>query len=156
MTDAPASRVRPARRSPSDLSPSRSTARPSIATTDGEPAWLGADRRAALARFEALPIESNMLYTTYVDLRTAVLDAVDAVPATARGRPAPARHRARRRDGRPRLVPRGRVETLALDAAASRAGVTLETLGEFVDDDAAEASGRPTPAPCPRTTSSPS
>ena len=45
----------------------------------GEPAWLSADRRAAFARFEALPIESNLLYTTYVDLRTAVLDDVDAV-----------------------------------------------------------------------------
>ncbi len=138
MTDAPASRVRPARRSPSDLSFTIDGASVDR-ITDGEPAWLGADRRAALARFEALPIESNMLYTTYVDLRTAVLDAVDPYP----------------RPHADDLLPRGTepdagtaglasfredgVEILALDATASDAGVTLEPLGEFIDDDAAEA-----------------
>ena len=45
MTDAPASRVRPARRSPADLSfPFDGGHVDRI--TDGEPAWLSADRRA--------------------------------------------------------------------------------------------------------------
>ena len=130
MTDAPASRVRPARRSPSDLSFTVDGASVDR-ITDGEPAWLGADRRAALARFEALPIESNMLYTTYVDLRTAVLDASsrtrDRPPTTCcRTAPSPT-------PGRPASPRSARTgsRSLALDAVAADAGVTLETLGEF-------------------------
>ena len=44
-----------------------------------EPGWLLDERLAALARFAELPIESNRLYTTYVDLRNAHL--TDARPA---------------------------------------------------------------------------
>ena len=77
MTDATASRIRPARRSPTELT-FEFDANRLEELTGGEPAWLSADRRAAFARFEALPIETNQLYTTYVDLRTAVLD--DVVP----------------------------------------------------------------------------
>ena len=138
MTDAPASRIRPARRSPFELS-FKFEERHVDQTTEGEPDWLTADRRAAYARFAALPIESNMLYTTYVDLRTAVLDDVIAY--------------ARSRDGD--LVAHGasapdagtaglasfredRVETIALTGDARAAGVTLETLGDFVGQGAAE------------------
>jgi Fe-S cluster assembly scaffold protein SufB len=138
MTDAPASRVRPARRSPFDLSFEFENWRVDQ-LTEGEPNWLAQDRHAAYARFAALPIESNMLYTTYVDLRTAVLD--DVVPY----------RRSREED----LIPSGasvpdagtaglasfredRVETLALDAAATSAGVTIETLDDFTRREAAE------------------
>ena len=139
MTDAPASRVRPARRSPSDLSFTFED-RHVEHLTAGEPAWLSADRRAALARFAALPIESNMLYTTYVDLRTAVLDDVEPYDRSTgddllpRGAAAPEAGTAGLASFR-----EDRVETLALDDAASRAGVTLETLGAFIADGAAEA-----------------
>ena len=139
MTDATASRVRPARRSPTELTFEFDTNRLEE-LTEGEPAWLSADRRAALARFEALPIETNQLYTTYVDLRTAVLD--DVVPYV--------------RSREIERIPQGAsepdsgtaglasfqddlVETLALDPAVSAAGVTLEALGDFILDDAAEA-----------------
>ncbi len=138
MTDATASRIRPARRSPSELS-FEFVESEVDRVTDGEPDWLGADRRAAFARFAALPIESNQLYTTYVDLRTAVLE--DVVPWS--------------RSREEELIPHGasepdagtaglaafaddQVETLALDPAASAAGVTLATLGEFSWDEAAE------------------
>ncbi len=40
-----------------------------------EPAWLRADRRAALERYLALPVEPNQLYTPYLDLRAADLFA---------------------------------------------------------------------------------
>lgn len=42
-----------------------------------EPDWLRNERLAASAAFEALPIEPNQLYTTYVDLRSADLADVD-------------------------------------------------------------------------------
>ena len=99
MTDATASRIRPNRRSPTELT-FEFDASHVDRLTEGEPAWLSADRRAAYERFAALPIESNQLYTTYVDLRTAVLDDVvpwsrsresDTVPERPnpnRGRPA--------------------------------------------------------------------
>ena len=35
----------------------------------GEPDWLAADRLAAAALVLDLPVESNPLFTTYVDLR---------------------------------------------------------------------------------------
>jgi Fe-S cluster assembly scaffold protein SufB len=139
MTDAPASRIRPNRRSPSDLTFAFESWRVDD-LTEGEPAWLSADRRAAYERFAALPIESNQLYTTYVDLRTAVLE--DVVPWS--------------RSREVELVPHGaseldagtaglaafaddHVETLVLDPAVSAAGVTLEALGDFIFEKGAEA-----------------
>ena len=41
-----------------------------------EPAWLRAERLVASEGFDALAIESNQLYTPYVDLRAASLEAV--------------------------------------------------------------------------------
>jgi Fe-S cluster assembly scaffold protein SufB len=52
-----------------------------IAAARQEPAWLIADRRAALASFDALPVEPNQLYTPYLDLRAA--DLFGAAPYTA-------------------------------------------------------------------------
>ena len=63
---------RAARRSPTEL-----TFRLDEALVDRsasrEPAWLADDRRAALGRYRELPLESNRLYTPYVDLRPADL-----------------------------------------------------------------------------------
>jgi Fe-S cluster assembly scaffold protein SufB len=60
----------------------------SIAKAAKDPAWLRADRLAGLRAFEALPVESNSLYTPYVDLRNARLRAArpylpGAAPAQA-------------------------------------------------------------------------
>ncbi len=140
MTDAPASRIRPARRSPSDLTFAFEP-RHLEEATEGEPAWLTADRRAAYARFAALPIESNMLYTTYVDLRTAVLDDVIPYPR-ARGEALVPRGGSTPETGTAGLAAfrHDAVETVALDDAATAAGVTLETLGASIarDPEAAE------------------
>ena len=69
-----------------------------IAGLADEPAWLLADRLEGLARAAELPIESNQLFTSYVDLRAAKLAEIepyletgdaaevsDAIPAGASG-----------------------------------------------------------------------
>ncbi|MDQ2965987.1 MAG: SufD family Fe-S cluster assembly protein [Chloroflexota bacterium] len=134
-TPAPA-RTRAPRRSPTDL-----TFRLDDALVErfagGEPDWLAADRRGALTRFRALPIESNRLYTPYIDLRAADLEAVRAYEAPAgeaSGRVAlpvgTAGLAALREDA---------VEALELDEHARAAGVTLETLNGLVRRDPATA-----------------
>ena len=73
-----ADRPRPIRRSPSDL-PFRFADRglaQALAAEREEPAWLRTERIEAWKAFEALPVESNQLYTPYIDLRAASLDAV--------------------------------------------------------------------------------
>ncbi|MGK2851292.1 MAG: SufB/SufD family protein [Candidatus Limnocylindrales bacterium] len=92
-----------------------------------EPAWLTADRRAAFDAWAALPGESNMLYTPYIDLRAARLE--DAVVVTALD------------DGRPSTTPAlpedaaalleltdGAVTAAILSDEAQRAGVVLTDL----------------------------
>ncbi len=90
------SRPRPVRRAPTDLSFHLDPAFVE-GLAAGEPDWSGADRRAALERFDALPIETNHLYTTYVDLRAAALEDVrpyETVATTPAGSlRAHARHR---------------------------------------------------------------
>jgi Fe-S cluster assembly scaffold protein SufB len=69
--------TRTPRRSPSDLpfQFADGALAEALATQREEPDWLRADRLAAATAFDALPVESNQLYTPYVDLRAAVLDA---------------------------------------------------------------------------------
>ena len=105
----------------------------------GEPDWLAADRRAALERFRALPIETNQLYTTYLDLRTANLAEVTAFEEPA----------ATLDPGSATALPEGaagiaevvddRIGALLLDDAARAAGVTLDTVGGLVARDPAAA-----------------
>jgi len=67
--------ARPRRRAPADL-PFRFADRglaETLAAERDEPDWLRAERIEAWTAFEALPIESNQLYTPYVDLRAADL-----------------------------------------------------------------------------------
>jgi len=73
----PARPARAPRRAPSDLTFTLDDAVVE-SWAAGEPDWLAADRRAALARYRELPIETNQLYTTYVDLRIADLAEVRA------------------------------------------------------------------------------
>ena len=58
---------------------------------DGAPAWLAADRTAGFAAFEALPGETNLLYTTYLDLRPAELEDATILGHHGRGRRRPRR-----------------------------------------------------------------
>jgi Fe-S cluster assembly scaffold protein SufB len=71
-----AAAARPARRSPADLPfgfADRALAE-ALATEREEPDWLRAERLEAWKAFEALPVESNQLYTPYIDLRAAALE----------------------------------------------------------------------------------
>ena len=119
------------RQSPSDLTLSfvdEATVR-GVAAAGGDAEWLLADRLEGLAAFVALPIETNPLYTTYVDLRNARL--ADVRPYTG---PAALAAGA----GKATLLPEGaaayaeitenRVTALVLSPEARDAGVVLETL----------------------------
>jgi len=102
-----------------------------------EPGWLAADRVAALAAFDTLPIEPNQLYTGYVDLRAAQLAGAVAWDGTDNGGSASTALE----PGLSALLvfDDNRVATLALDEAARAAGVTLEPLGALVERDPAVA-----------------
>ena len=137
-SEAPApSGSRPARRGPADLPFDFADGAlvERLAAERAEPGWLVDDRRAAMDRFAALPVEANRLYTTYVDLRSA--DLFSAQPhvrtATAAALPGNLPDGAAgvlelREDG---------VVAATLAAALVEQGVTLETLGAAVERDAA-------------------
>lgn len=142
--EAPAGvRARAPRQAPGDLTlafPSADRTRAASAAA-GEPAWLVSDRLAAFARYAELPIETNGLYTPYVDLRTARLadvepyDAPAIEPGPDAGRDLP--------DGVDGLIElrEDGVTALALSDEARAAGVVLETLGAALrrDPDAVRA-----------------
>src|SRR5258706_2885672 len=126
----PAARPRPVRRSPADL-PFKFADRglaEALAAERGEPAWLRAERVAALEAFEAMPVETNQLYTPYVDLRGAGLDDARPYVRTASepdaGTDARAGHPP---DGTSALIQltEDRVSALALGDEAREAGVIL-------------------------------
>jgi Fe-S cluster assembly scaffold protein SufB len=136
--EAPASRpARAPRRSPQDLTITfldEANVRARVESA-GEPEWLLADRLAAQALVDALPVESNPLYTTYLDLRAAELSGVRPYQAVAASSPSdeaadPADDTAAlielREDGAP---------TRRLSEAARAAGVTLTTFGELLARD---------------------
>jgi Fe-S cluster assembly scaffold protein SufB len=86
VTQTPAP-PRAARRAPADL-PFRFAdggLAQALAAEREDPSWLRADRIAAWKAFEALPVESNQLYTPYVDLRGA--DLFEARPYVLDGPP---------------------------------------------------------------------
>jgi Fe-S cluster assembly scaffold protein SufB len=126
---APASRPRPARRALDELSlPVDEGALQAVLATS--PDWLAADRRAAYDAWSALPGESNLLYTPYIDLRAARLEsaAIATDHGTERGvgtLPADA-------DG---LIEfdEGRVAGIVLSPAAEAAGIVLRPLLDDVD-----------------------
>jgi Fe-S cluster assembly scaffold protein SufB len=130
----PSAPARQAPQTPSDLTISfvdEGSVR-GVAAAAGDAEWLLADRLAGLSAFDALPIETNQLYTTYVDLRNAKLAAARpyAVPAAVAAGAAAAK-----------LLPEGaaayaeirenRVAALVLSDEARAAGVVLETLASL-------------------------
>jgi Fe-S cluster assembly scaffold protein SufB len=126
---APVARPRPVRRAPTDLpftfaDEALATA---LAAERSEPAWLRAERIAAWKAFDALPLEPNQLYTTYLDLRNAELTGARPYLRTASAPNALAS--ARLPDGVAGLldVREEGVAGLVLEPAAAAAGVTLET-----------------------------
>ncbi len=134
LAAAPAAR---ARRSPADLPFSFADAALAVAlgSERDEPAWLREDRLAAAAEFARLPVESNELYTTYVDFRGA--DLAGARPhlrtATAPATPGEIPPGA---DGIIELR-EDAVLRLALAPGLAERGVVLETLGAALAREAA-------------------
>ncbi len=126
---APASRPRPARRALDELSlPVDEGALEAVLATS--PDWLAADRRAAYEAWSALPGESNLLYTPYIDLRAARLEAVEF--ATDHGTERRVGTLPADADG---LIEfdEGRIVAVALSAAAEAAGVVVRSLLDDVD-----------------------
>jgi len=128
----PARPARTPRRSPSDL-PFRFADRglaQALAAERSEPDWLRGERLAAWEAFEALPVESNQLYTPYLDLRGAVLDEARPWVQTASG-PETDATATELPDGVDGLIElrEDLVVALALSPAATAAGVILETFG---------------------------
>jgi len=133
--------ARAPRRSPADLPfrfATEALAR-ELAAGRAEPDWLLAERLAAAAAFEALPVESNQLYTPYVDLRGAVLDEVRPWVRTATTPEGPAAGAAALPDGVDGIIElrEDQVAVLSLSPAASAAGVVLETFGTALARDEA-------------------
>ncbi|MDO8485974.1 MAG: SufD family Fe-S cluster assembly protein [Candidatus Limnocylindrales bacterium] len=130
-------RPRPARRVATDLPFSfadRGLAK-ALAAERSEPDWLRAERIAALEAFEALPLEPNQLYTTYLDLRNAELMTARPYLKTASVPNAIASTKLP--DGVAGLIDlrEDGVAGLVLEPAAVAAGVILETFGQALARD---------------------
>jgi Fe-S cluster assembly scaffold protein SufB len=84
--------ARAARQAPMDLTLTfvDEAAVRALSAASDEPDWLLADRLEGLRAFEALPIETNTLYTPYIDLRNAHLADVKPIPPAAQGAAGPA------------------------------------------------------------------
>lgn len=130
MTAGPT--VRPVRRAPTEFSlpVERHYLERLIA---GAPDWLAADRTAGFDAFEALPPETNLLYTTYLDLRSVELSessiAVPGPGGTVPGAALPDDEEGvlEIRDGIPVAA--------SLSSAARDAGVTLTSLSSLLTSD---------------------
>jgi Fe-S cluster assembly scaffold protein SufB len=127
---APASRPRPARRALDELSLPVDASLLDAFAAD-EPDWLTADRRAALDAWSGLPGESNLLYTPYIDLRAAQLDAatvvVEAPSGTADDGALPADA-----DGLIEITD-GRLTAISLSEAATAASIKMRLLHDDLD-----------------------
>ena len=130
---APVVRQRPARRALDDLGLPVTRADLDAANgRSGAGSWLAADRAEAFEAYESLPAESNRLYTPYIDLRAAQLDAVRLVHEldahdVAAELPDDA-------DGL-LVLTEGYPAAAALSPAARAAGVELTTVAELHDRD---------------------
>ena len=130
-------RPRPVRRAPTDLpfTFADQDLAEALAADRSEPDWLRAERVAASNAFDALPLEPNQLYTTYLDLRNAELTNVRPYVTTAAAPNAIAS--AELPDGVAGLVDvrEDGVAGLVLEPAAVAAGVTLETFASALARD---------------------
>ena len=134
VASRPAARPQaPIRQAPTDLTLSfvDEATVSAVAAAAADPAWLLADRLAGLRGFEALPIESNRLYTTYVDLRNAHLSDVRPYPAGTRGGAAAGAARLPEGAAAYAEFAEDRLTALVLSPEARDAGLVLETLASL-------------------------
>ena len=123
----------PARQAPTDLTLTfvdEATVR-DVAAAAADPDWLLADRLTGLRAFEELPIESNRLYTPYVDLRNARLSEVRPYPAVTGGVAAAGKAQLPEGAAAYAEFAEDRLTSLVLSSEARDAGVVLETLGSL-------------------------
>jgi Fe-S cluster assembly scaffold protein SufB len=130
-------RATPSRQAPDELTMSfvdEATVR-SISRAAKDPAWLLADRLAGLRAFEALPVESNSLYTTYVDLRNAHLGA--ATPYLPGAAPAQAACQPELPEGAAAYAEycEDAVAGIVVSPEAAAAGVIVEPLAQLASRD---------------------
>ena len=122
-------RPRPARQGLTDFTlPVERADIDAIAPLPGDAAWLRTDRQAGFDAFDALPAESNQLYTTYVDFRSVQLGGA-RLTASPRTMPVVAALP----DGTDGLVviDEGDLTALAVSEEAMGAGVTLTTIADL-------------------------
>ena len=132
-------RTRTARRGPADLPfafPDAGLAA-ALGAERSEPAWLREERLAAASEYEALPLEKNPLYTTYVDLRSS--DLFSAQPYKRTAEAPESGTSATLPDDIDALIElrEDGVTSLALSPSATEAGVVLETFGSWLRRDEA-------------------
>jgi Fe-S cluster assembly scaffold protein SufB len=137
----PANRRRPVRRGPADLPftfPDVGLAK-ALAAERSEPAWLRAERIAAAKAYESLPLETNHLYKTYVDLRAADLFTVRPYVRTASTAADLGHTVAQPPEGVSAVIElrEDEVSMLAVSAEAAASGLRLETFGAALARDPA-------------------
>jgi Fe-S cluster assembly scaffold protein SufB len=123
----------PARQAPTDLTLTfvdEATVR-AVSAAAADPDWLLADRLTGLRAFEELPIESNRLYTPYVDLRNARLSEVRPYPAVTGGVAAAGKAKLPEGAAAYAEFAEDRLTALVLSQEARAAGVVLETLASL-------------------------
>ena len=126
-------RPRPARQGLTDFTlPVQRADINAIAPLPGESDWLVADRHAGFDAFEALPAESNPLYTTYFDLRTVQLANARLKPTT---RTAPLVIDLPAGTDGLLVLEEGDLAGVALSAEATAAGVVLTSIADLAARD---------------------
>src|SRR5262245_49594018 len=97
-----------------------------IADLYNEPDWMRAERHDALRRFAELPLETNSLFTLYVDLRAAKFDTIEPYIETG---DAPEVSSVVPEGAAAFIeIAEGKVVSRGLSAEAREAGVVLDTL----------------------------
>jgi Fe-S cluster assembly scaffold protein SufB len=107
-----------------------------LATIEGGADWLAADRLAGFDAFEALPAETNMLYTTYIDLRAVALEGA-VLTTSPRTEPTEA-DLPEGTDGL-LVIEEGDLTGVALSPEATAAGVVLTSIADFARRDPSRA-----------------
>ena len=126
-------RPRPARQGLTDFTlPVQRADIDAIAPLPGETAWLVADRQAGFDAFEALPAESNPLYTTYFDLRTVQLADAALTPTP---QIAPVETELPEGTDGLLVIEEGDLTGVALSPEATAAGVTLTSIADLATRD---------------------
>jgi Fe-S cluster assembly scaffold protein SufB len=133
---APARPAVAARQAPTDLTLTfvNEDAVREVAASRHDPEWLLADRLEGLRAFDALPIETNPLYTTYVDLRNAHLSGIRPVPKAGSGAAnVPSSDLGLLPDGAAAYaeISESGVIALVVSPEAREAGLVLETLADL-------------------------